>query len=1044
MGGLSGQATFDAWVRFTPAYLKALHTARYLTVLLWAAVAATGIYYANDALGAITSDISVVAGRAMPRYMREALSAADDLKANFPHLAGEKAIIRVRRLDGEFVLSERTERFVDAMVDSVAAFEPAGMLLGVDSIYSYWKPTWMSSHPPQFIKELFLIDGDSSMLLVVYLNMSYTTQLERTISAVADMVTLAELQLAGPVAYEAFLGGDLTMRQDLSEAVQADAAFVHSLTLPIAIGLLMLYFRSLRIMLIPLVSISLSICTSILVMYLTSLVLPLHYLVPGLLTCVTLACSVDYSLFFLSRLKDEMQERGTSFERAVEVSTANGGYTILTSGFGLAIGFLGLCFFPIDAVLCTGLASALTIVGILAINLSVTPLMLVCFPEFWKASWSSGDCQSCGLPTFAPELPELLPSPAALSAGKRAAAGGFAGALANLAYEADNGAAQGEEEEEEVAGALWWDAFGWWVVTHKWSFVAVGVLFATVVSPSLINTSYTSSPQTVFPHGYPSMEFARELINSYGEGRIWPYYLTLNARNGTVYSDEFFEEAAGFLQDVNESLARTNVQVQSVIGLMYLNGEYVRWSDLAAMLHFADGDCGARERAQISKEINEASGLLGSSMSLTATQFADILEEREGGGKSGGLREPLVEEEDLDEVAQGMGLFLGRLVRNSAVIADTIEQRPGETLAPTVTALSSAVGKSATQAQQALIVGAKASGAVCLNVVDMLRHYVANNRSTVVIISLLRPYGHEAQDWLLDFNNHLAEMEERNPTITASLSGWGSNYLSLQMYTLSCFPWVIGFTASAISLVLFLSYRSLVIALRSAVTNLFSISFVFGTLSLVYSEAVGVSWLVPVVTFSILIGLNMDYDVFLITGILEAKSEGLGTRAAIVRGMSVNGNVIGVAGIIMGAAFSGLLFSSTMMNQQLSLVMVVGIFFDTVFMQSMLVPAIMTVLGEWNWYPSSYSRDSIRSSRGSAGAARIAYGRAAKADALAKEEAGIVSLAAAGARSESLAHCDSGRGGDGLRASSATVGCSGAQSAANTLEYEAMERGSSQ
>ena len=78
---------------------------------------------------------------------------------------------------------------------------------------------------------------------------------------------------------------------------------------------------------------------------------------------------------------------------------------------------------------------------------------------------------------------------------------------------------------------------------------------------------------------------------------------------------------------------------------------------------------------------------------------------------------------------------------------------------------------------------------------------------------------------------------------------------------------------------------------------------------------------------------------------------------------------IGVAGIIMGAAFSGLLFSSTMMNQQLSLVMVVGIFFDTVFMQSMLVPAIMTVLGEWNWYPSSYDRGSIRSSRGSAGAA---------------------------------------------------------------------------
>jgi uncharacterized membrane protein YdfJ with MMPL/SSD domain len=99
------------------------------------------------------------------------------------------------------------------------------------------------------------------------------------------------------------LGGDLTMRKDLSVAVQADAAFVHSLTLPIATALLALFFRSLRIMLLPLVTIALSVSSSLLVMYGVSRVLPLHYLVPGLLTCVTLACSVDYCLFFLARLK---------------------------------------------------------------------------------------------------------------------------------------------------------------------------------------------------------------------------------------------------------------------------------------------------------------------------------------------------------------------------------------------------------------------------------------------------------------------------------------------------------------------------------------------------------------------------------------------------------------------------------------------------------------------------------------------------------------------------------------------------------------------
>ena len=73
----------------------------------------------------------------------------------------------------------------------------------------------------------------------------------------------------------------------------------------------------------------------------------------------------------------------------------------------------------------------------------------------------------------------------------------------------------------------------------------------------------------------------------------------------------------------------------------------------------------------------------------------------------------------------------------------------------------------------------------------------------------------------------------------------------------------------------------------------------------------------PIITFSILIGLNMDYDVFLVTGILSARSSGLSNRAAIVAGLENNGTVIGVAGLIMAAAFSGLLFSHTVANQQL-------------------------------------------------------------------------------------------------------------------------------
>ena len=78
------------------------------------------------------------------------------------------------------------------------------------------------------------------------------------------------------------------------------------------------------------------------------------------------------------------------------------GYSILTSGFGLSLGFFALCLFPVDALLCTGLCTALTIWAVIAINLTVIPCLLVSFPEYWETSWTVGDCcNGCELPSIA-------------------------------------------------------------------------------------------------------------------------------------------------------------------------------------------------------------------------------------------------------------------------------------------------------------------------------------------------------------------------------------------------------------------------------------------------------------------------------------------------------------------------------------------------------------------------------------------------------------------------------------------------------------------
>jgi len=77
-------------------------------------------------------------------------------------------------------------------------------------------------------------------------------------------------------------------------------------------------------------------------------------------------------------------------------------------------------------------------------------------------------------------------------------------------------------------------------------------------------------------------------------------------------------------------------------------------------------------------------------------------------------------------------------------------------------------------------------------------------------------------------------------------------------------------------------------------------------------ESRGVAWIVPVITFTVLTGLNTDYDVFLVSGIRKMRVAGLSNDDAIVAGLRSNGAIITTAGAIMALAFSGLLASSTL------------------------------------------------------------------------------------------------------------------------------------
>jgi RND superfamily putative drug exporter len=174
-------------------------------------------------------------------------------------------------------------------------------------------------------------------------------------------------------------------------------------------------------------------------------------------------------------------------------------------------------------------------------------------------------------------------------------------------------------------------------------------------------------------------------------------------------------------------------------------------------------------------------------------------------------------------------------------------------------------------------------------------------------------------------------------------------------------PRIFAFVLGLSFLLMLVAFRSIVIPIKAILLNLLSTGAAFGMLVLVFQEgwlaeplgivAGGVieSW-VPVFIFTILFGLSMDYHLFILTRIKEARDRGLNSHAAVARGISVTSGTITSAASIMVVVFAVFVTFKFVFIQQLGLGLAVAVFIDATLIRSVLLPATMALLGDWNWW----------------------------------------------------------------------------------------------
>jgi len=158
-------------------------------------------------------------------------------------------------------------------------------------------------------------------------------------------------------------------------------------------------------------------------------------------------------------------------------------------------------------------------------------------------------------------------------------------------------------------------------------------------------------------------------------------------------------------------------------------------------------------------------------------------------------------------------------------------------------------------------------------------------------------------------------------------------------------------------------FRSLFAAVKAIALNLLSVAASFGALVLVFQDGHGSSFfgvreatgsvfpLVPIVAFAIVFGLSMDYEVFLVARVLEARRSGLIETEAIPEGLARTAGLITSAAAIMIVVFAAFTFGNFLVVKMIGFALAVAVFIDATLVRIVIGPALLRIAGDWNWWP---------------------------------------------------------------------------------------------
>ncbi|MDQ1642043.1 MAG: putative drug exporter of the superfamily [Actinomycetota bacterium] len=194
------------------------------------------------------------------------------------------------------------------------------------------------------------------------------------------------------------------------------------------------------------------------------------------------------------------------------------------------------------------------------------------------------------------------------------------------------------------------------------------------------------------------------------------------------------------------------------------------------------------------------------------------------------------------------------------------------------------------------------------------------------------------------------------------VAGAGATVLDYISAVYKKFPYSLGLIALVTFILLVRTFRSLVLPLKAVILNVISVSATFGATVLFWQQGHGseqifgihgtgaVTFWLPVLIFAFLFGLSMDYEVFILARMREAYDKTGDTDAAVVEGLARTGRLVTGAAMILFLSFVALTASPGTDIKVFASALGIGILLDATIVRALLVPALVSLFGRWNWW----------------------------------------------------------------------------------------------